>query len=124
MFEKLLEEGFLEPIDLYFADLHPDKSARAFRAAVMQSAREGHLCLDLDTMTGPQEWIEAIKSGAKVETPYIISENSLYYLTINHTYETDVAAELKRLGGSSPLPPMKAALSHDQQVAFDLVRRE
>lgn len=124
MFEKLLDDGFLEPIDLYFADLHPDKSARAFRAAVMQSAREGHLCLDLDTMTGPQEWIEAVKTGSKTGTPHIITENGLHYLTINHTYETDVANELKRLLGASPLPPMKAALSNDQQAAFDLVRRE
>ncbi len=125
MLTALLEEGFLEPIDLYFADLHAPETQekRAFFAAVMQAARQGHLCLDLQKLQGPSSWTEAVKSGIAT-SPYLVIENDLVYLQKNYRYETDVIGELKKLLGPSPLPKMKAQLTEDQQAAFDLVRSE
>jgi exodeoxyribonuclease V alpha subunit len=121
----MFEQDFLEPIDLYFAD-SKDQDVRALQAAVMHSARLGHLCMDLKAVNGSDEWIQAVKSGAakNVSSPYITTENNLIYLTINHRLETDVISELKRLIGPSPLPKMKAELTDEQQAAFDLVRSE
>jgi exodeoxyribonuclease V alpha subunit len=131
MFDKLLEEGFLEPIDLYFAGLHPtnDTEVKAYLAAVMQSARHGHLCLDLQTLSEPAQpagWAKAVKAGAAkgAPSPYLVTENELVYLEKNHRYETEVMQELKRLLGPSPLPKIKADLTDEQQAAFDLVRSE
>ncbi|MBP7073881.1 MAG: AAA family ATPase [Rhabdochlamydiaceae bacterium] len=125
LFNELIEEGFLEPIDLYFADLHaPDtQEKRAFLAAVMQAARQGHLCLDLQILQGPSSWTAAVKSGITT-SPYLVVHDDLVYLQKNYRYETDVIEELKKLLGSSLLTKMKANLTDDQQAAFDLVRSE
>jgi exodeoxyribonuclease V alpha subunit len=125
MFDELIEQGFLEPIDLYFADLHaPDtEEKRAFLAAVMQSARQGHLCLDLQTVQGPSSWTQAVKSGV-TSSPYLVMQGGLVYLQKNYRHETDVLEEVKKLLGPLPLPKIKANLTEDQQAAFDLARSE
>lgn len=113
---SIFEQDSLEPIDLYFAD-SSDPEVKALQAALMQSARQGHLCLDLQTVSNPD-------AAKNIQSPYTIIENNLIYLTINHRLETAVASELKRLLGSAPLPKVKAALTDEQQAAFDLVRSE
>jgi exodeoxyribonuclease V alpha subunit len=110
--EKNFLEEELEPIDLYFADLHAPagEDERAFLASVMRSARQGHLCSKLE--------------GKGFDSPYLVVENGLVYLEKNYRYETEVIRELKRLMGQAPLPQVKADLTDEQQVAFDLVRSE
>lgn len=128
MLDTLLKEKFLEPIDLYFADLHhpPDEDTRAYLAAVMQSARRGEFCLDLRTIHEPAEWAQAVKSGAAKQfySPYLVVKDHLVYLEKNYRYEKEVMEELKKRVGSAPLPMVKADLTAAQQAAFNLVRSE
>lgn len=133
MLDELLEEGFLEPIDLYFADMHQPTvlADRIFLCAVMQAARDGHICLDLESIRTPEgpfssRWKEMVLLSAekKMASPYLKWEGGSVYLEKQYQYETDVIDELKRLMGPSPLPKVKTALSDEQQAAFDLVRSE
>lgn len=131
MIEQLLEEGFLEPLDIYFAQMHQPKTLaeKAFLSAVMQAARGGHICLDLDEIPAPEgpfkeEWRKKVLEGSTLQSPYLKFENNSVYLEKNYRYETDVLVELKRLIGSSPLPQVQASLSDEQQAALNLVRSE
>lgn len=126
MFDELIAEGFLEPIDLYFADLHAlgSQEERAFLAAVMQSARQGHLCLDLQHIVPQGAWARAVLAGAGASSPYIVTHDDLVYLEKNYRFETEVLSEIKRLVGPAPLPKVEAHLTEDQKAAFDLARRE
>ncbi len=131
MLNQLLDEGFLQPLDLYFADMHKPCSLpeRAFLAAVMQAARQGHLCLDLSSLEAPVgsfglAWKEAVLAGASIASPYLVIENHCVYLKKNYHYETEVLNHLKKLLGPSLLPRVKANLTPEQQTAFDLVRSE
>ncbi len=131
MIEQLLEEGFLEPLDLFFAEMHQPKSLaeKAFLAAVMQATRDGNICLDLDSIRAPEgpfkeEWRKKVLEGSTLQSPYLKFENTSVYLEKNYRYETDVLLELKRLVGSASLSQVHANLSDEQQVALDLVRNE
>lgn len=131
MIETLLEEGFLEPLDLFFAEMHQPQNIaeKAFLAAVMQAARDGHICLDLDAIPAPEgpfkeEWKKKVLEGSSLLSPYLKIESTSVYLEKNYRYETDVLAELKRLAGSSPLLQIETQLSEEQQAALNLVRSE
>ena len=126
MYEKLIAEGFLEPIDLYYADMHHpnDENGKALLTAVMQSARQGHLCLDLENIEGPAEWIVAVKMGATQSFPQLVYDEKRVYLEKNYLFETEILQELKRLIGPSHLSKIDANLTDEQQAAFDLVRSE
>ncbi len=142
----LLEVGFLEEIDLYFADMHHPQSEaeRAFLAAAMQAARDGHICLDLHAIPAPQgpyqdRWTSLVRAGLNRRSPYLKIENDYVYLQKNYQYETDILWDLKRLIGKAPLNNLddssdkeegclnntpKNPLSDEQQKAVDLVRQE
>jgi len=131
MIEHLLEEGFLEPLDLYFAEMHQPKTIaeKAFLAAVMQAARDGHICLDLDFIRPPEgpfkdEWKNKVLEGSTLKSPYLRCESRCVYLEKNYHYETDIIAQLKRLTCAAPLPKVDTNLSEEQQAALDLVRSE
>jgi len=101
------------PLDLYFANLHKDVSEeeRALLAAVMASAREGHLCFDLSKWSGVQT----------VTSPYLHQEGHLIYLKRNFECEKEIAMHLKRLIG--PLEPptySKEGLTDEQAKAVHL----
>ena len=126
MFEKLVVEGFLEPIDLYYAEmLKPsNENGKALLTAVMQSARQGHLCLDLENMDGPADWVAAVKQGATHHFPGLVYDEKRVYLESNFLFETEILQELKRVMAPAPLSKVSANLTEQQQAAFDLVRSE
>lgn len=126
MFDKLVEEKFLEPIDLYYAEMHHpnDENLKALLTAVMQSARQGHLCLDLEEIDGPADWVLAVKEGATHNFPGLVYDEKRVYLNKNYLFETEILQELKRLLGPSPLPKACPNLSDEQLAAFHLVRSE
>jgi exodeoxyribonuclease V alpha subunit len=111
-------EEIFTPLDLFFADLHRPKSdsERAYFAAVMASAREGHLCLELDQST-PSSVLE----GASASSPYIRRVGPLCYLEKNYACETRILEHLKRL--SQPVKPLDFAsegLTDEQARALKL----
>ncbi len=126
MFEKLVVEGFLEPIDLYYAEmLKPsNENGKALLTAVMQSARQGHLCLDLENMDGTADWVAAVKQGATHHFPGLVYDEKRVYLESNFLFETEILQELKRVMAPAPLSKVSANLTEQQQAAFDLVRSE
>lgn len=133
LFSQLIEDGFLTYLDLYFAQMHQvvGDAERAFFAAAMQAAREGHLCLDLEDVAVPQgvlgeKWKSLVLEGAekRIDSPNVVVEDGRVYLQKNYEYESDILAELRRLQGADVLPTIQAQLTEEQQAAFDLVRRE
>ncbi len=125
MFEQLLEEKFLTPLDLFFADLHAPQtqSERAFFAALMAVSREGHLCLDLEHLTLPDALLAPVLEGAKtVSSLYIRRLSNLFYLERNYDHETRIFNELQHLSFKvKPLDYLHSAgLTEEQQKALDL----
>jgi exodeoxyribonuclease V alpha subunit len=113
----------MNPLDLFFANLHAptSESHRLFFAAVMQAARAGHLCLDLDS--------PFLDSALKIEvekgispSPYIHQEGRLFYLANNYVAETQILHALQRL--ILPVKPLDISppsdLNVEQQAAFCL----
>ncbi|CAM0117922.1 ATP-dependent RecD-like DNA helicase [Rhabdochlamydiaceae symbiont of Dictyostelium giganteum] len=131
LIDTLLKEGYLEPLDLYFASLHDlsQEEETALLAAVMQSAREGHLCLNLNAIPLPlhdkkEEWRQLVLKGSTlpIKSPYLVRQDERIYLQKNYQYETDILHELKRLRGKEPLAFCSTTLESEQKTAFELVR--
>jgi exodeoxyribonuclease V alpha subunit len=103
----------MNPLDLYFANLHKDatEEERALLAAIMASAREGHLCFDLDHWSG----IQAVTS------PYLHQEGRLIYLRRNFACENEIATLLKKLIGPMQPPAYSTeGLTEEQAQAVHL----
>lgn len=121
MLLALLEQNLLTPLDLFFADLHPEAlpSQKVFLATLMMLSRAGHLCLDLDRLSLEATWKQEVISGVTI-SPYIHQEGSCFYLKKNYVAETQILHHLERLTScAKPLdiaPP--STLNAEQQKAF------
>jgi exodeoxyribonuclease V alpha subunit len=109
----------LQPLDLFFAGLHQPRSEneKLFFAALMASAREGHLCLDLDRSD------PAIQEGATtaLQSPYIRRQGRLVYLERNFTCEKQIVEDLKRLTFSVQPPSFSTdGLTDEQRTAVEI----
>src|ERR1700679_1430701 len=80
MFEELLEQNVLTPLDLFFADLHAKTPhERAFFAALMALSRDGHLCFDLENSILPDALLASAREGSKTaSSPYIRRLGNLF----------------------------------------------
>ena len=98
----------LLPLDHYFADLHKNatEDEHALLAAIMASAREGHLCFDL------RKW----KNLKGVNSPYLCREGDLIYLKRNFECEKEIVQHLKRLISSVQSPPYSTEGFTDEQA--------
>ncbi len=104
MFEQLLDQKILIPLDLYFADLHKPQteSERAFLAALMAVSRDGNLCLNLDELPFDSAFQNKIIEGSQtVSSSYLRQHGKLFYLEKNYTYETRILKRLHELSFSA-----------------------
>lgn len=105
-----------EALDRFFTDLHQPKTdeQRTFFAAMMKSAREGHLCLDLD-QASPE-----IRAGY-TQSPYLRRQGNLVYFEKNFVCEEQIRTDLKRLLLPTVPPPFSSdKLTEEQKTAVNL----
>ena len=125
MFEQLLEQNVLIPLDLYFADLHQPQteSERAFLAALMAVSRDGNLCLNLDELVFDPAFQDKIIEGSRTaSSPFVKRYGNFFYLEKNFAYETQVLERLREL--SFPVKPLDFSapegLTSEQEQALQL----
>jgi len=124
MFEELLEQNILTPLDLFFADLHAKTpQERAFFAALMALSRDGHLCFDIENSILPDALLASAREGSKTaSSPYIRRLGTLFYLERNYDDETRILNHLRQLSYKvKPLDyPPSSGLTEEQQMALNL----
>ncbi len=108
MIEAWMEQGFLEPIDGYFAErMTQSREAWPLLAALMAVSRQGHLCLSLDhcNFSAPDcsERLNAIDLPDEIvgEGKPLYRHGLRLYLQKNWTFETDFIEHVQRLLRSS-----------------------
>jgi exodeoxyribonuclease V alpha subunit len=122
----MIKEDILTPLNLFFADLHQPQteSVRTFFAALIASAQEGHLCLDLDqlSLTDADLKVKILEGAKTASSPYIRRQGTLCYLEKNYLYETRILNHLRQLSFQvKPLDyPLPEGLTEEQQQALSV----
>ncbi len=140
MLSTCVEKGLLVPLDLYFARRmlkQGSEAQHALLAVLMACARQGHLCLPLDTleellsaMNGSIECdlsalAKLVRQGADPlpETPVLVEQSGCFYLQRFWQIETQIVERIQKLLQTSPkltLPAlqMPGSLNSAQQNAL------